>query len=139
MIRRPPRSTRTDTLFPYTTLFRSIEIFGEPLQGINRQAGYMFQADALMPWRSALENVLAGLEYAGIDRKEATERAMQWLARVGLRGFEKTYPHHLSGGMRKRVALAQMLIMAIGRASGRERVCQYGLISVVSVSLKKKK
>src|SRR3546814_8785554 len=71
----------------------------------------MFQADAMRPWRSALENVLAGLEYAGIDRKEATERAMQWLARVGLRGFEKTYPHHLLGGMRKRVALAQMLIM----------------------------
>jgi NitT/TauT family transport system ATP-binding protein len=86
-------------------------VHGEPLAGINAQAGYMFQADALMPWRSALANVTAGLEFRGRARSEALARARDWLARVGLAGFEERYPHQLSGGMRKRVALAQMLIL----------------------------
>ena len=89
----------------------SVRIHGEPLSGINGHAGYMFQADALMPWRSALTNVTAGLEYHGIARSDAIPRAMEWLARVGLAGFEDRFPHQLSGGMRKRVALAQMLIL----------------------------
>jgi NitT/TauT family transport system ATP-binding protein len=84
---------------------------GQPLGGINRRAGYMFQADALMPWRNALDNVTAGLEFRGVARAEAVQRASDWLARVGLAGFEHRYPHQLSGGMRKRVALAQMLIL----------------------------
>lgn len=88
-----------------------VEIFGEQLTGINKKAGYMFQADALMPWRSALENVIAGLEFQGVDKHEADVQARDWMARVGLAGFENTFPHHLSGGMRKRVALAQMLIL----------------------------
>jgi NitT/TauT family transport system ATP-binding protein len=88
-----------------------IRIFGEPLRGINAQAGYMFQGDTLMPWRSALSNVMAGLEFAGKDAALSESLATDWLARVGLKGFEHTYPHHLSGGMRKRVALAQMLIL----------------------------
>lgn len=88
-----------------------VEVFGKRLAGINRDAGYMFQADTLMPWRSALSNVTAGLEFGGEDRRQARERAIDWLGRVGLKGFEHAYPHHLSGGMRKRVALAQMLIM----------------------------
>src|SRR5207248_1179703 len=71
----------------------------------------MFQAESLMPWRSALDNVLAGLQFAGLDRSEADRRARDWLDRVGLTGFEARYPHELSGGMRKRVALAQMLIL----------------------------
>src|SRR5258708_33142075 len=71
----------------------------------------MCQAEALMPWRSALDNVLAGLEFAGVDRHEAVRRAREWLDRVGLTGFETRYPHELSGGMRKRVALAQILIL----------------------------
>jgi NitT/TauT family transport system ATP-binding protein len=86
-------------------------VAGAPLAGINVRAGYMFQVDALMPWRNALDNVKAGLEFRGIARDEATERAHEWLARVGLTGFESRYPHQLSGGMRKRVALAQMLIL----------------------------
>jgi NitT/TauT family transport system ATP-binding protein len=86
-------------------------IAGKPLAGINAQAGYMFQAEALMPWRSALRNVMAGLEFRGVPQAEATRRAKEWLARVGLAGFEDRYPHQLSGGMRKRVALAQMLIL----------------------------
>ena len=88
-----------------------VRISGQPLTGINRRAGYMFQAESLMPWRSALDNVLAGLEFAGVARDEAERRARDWLARVGLAGFEARYPHELSGGMRKRVALAQMLIL----------------------------
>jgi NitT/TauT family transport system ATP-binding protein len=88
-----------------------VGVFGHPLSGINRRAGYMFQADALMPWRSALDNVLAGLEFRGTPREAAVAQARDWIARVGLGGFEDRYPHQLSGGMRKRVALAQMLIL----------------------------
>jgi sulfonate transport system ATP-binding protein len=84
---------------------------GKPLSGINARAGYMFQADALMPWRNALDNVIAGLEFRGVPREAAIARGREWLARVGLAGFENRYPHQLSGGMRKRVALAQMLIL----------------------------
>jgi NitT/TauT family transport system ATP-binding protein len=84
---------------------------GAPLAGINARAGYMFQADALMPWRNALDNVIAGLEFRGMPRASALARGREWLARVGLAGFENRYPHQLSGGMRKRVALAQMLIL----------------------------
>ena len=88
-----------------------VRIFGEPLAGINRRAGYMFQTEALMPWRSALRNVTAGLEFRGVDVDEAKRRGEDWLARVGLAGFGDRYPHQLSGGMRKRTALAQMLIL----------------------------
>ena len=84
---------------------------GAPLEGINARAGYMFQAEALMPWRSALANVLAGLEFHRVPRHEAETRSRDWLRRVGLAGFEDRYPHQLSGGMRKRVALAQTLIL----------------------------
>ena len=86
-------------------------VAGAPLAGINARAGYMFQADALMPWRNALGNVIAGLEFRGVPRSSALARGREWLARVGLAGFENRYPHQLSGGMRKRVALAQMLIL----------------------------
>jgi NitT/TauT family transport system ATP-binding protein len=89
----------------------AIRVFGEPLAGINARAGYMFQSDALIPWRSALANVTAGLEFHGESRAAATPRAREWLERVGLAGFGDRYPHQLSGGMRKRVALAQMLIL----------------------------
>jgi NitT/TauT family transport system ATP-binding protein len=89
----------------------AVRIFGEPLAGVNRRAGYMFQADALMPWRNALANVTAGLEFRGVAADEARRRGEEWLARVGLAGFGDRYPHQLSGGMRKRTALAQMLIL----------------------------
>ncbi len=89
----------------------SVEIFGKPLEGLNAQAGYMFQAESLMPWRSALANVTAGLQFRGVDAKEAAERGEAWLSRVGLAGFGDRYPHEMSGGMRKRCALAQMLIL----------------------------
>src|SRR5438067_6330768 len=68
-----------------------VVVLGEALAGINRHAGYMFQAESLMPWRSALDNVLAGLQFAGLDRSEADRRARDWLGRVGLTGFEARY------------------------------------------------
>ncbi len=87
-----------------------VEIFGAPLAGLNRQAGYLFQAEALFPWKTALENVAIGLETAGIARAEARARAQTWLTRVGLGEFGGRYPHMLSGGQRKRVGLVQVLI-----------------------------
>ncbi len=85
----------------------TVTVFGVPLAGINRRAGYMFQSESLMPWRTALGNVMAGLEFRGAP--DAREQAEQWLARVGLQGYGDRYPHQLSGGMRKRVSLAQTL------------------------------
>nr|NDG07223.1 ABC transporter ATP-binding protein [Oxalobacteraceae bacterium] len=88
-----------------------IEAFGAPLKGLNTRAGYMFQADALMPWRTALDNVMVGLQYRGVPEEEARDQATEWLGRVGLTGHGHRYPHQLSGGMRKRTALAQTLIL----------------------------
>jgi len=87
-----------------------VDIFGSPLAALNRQAGYLFQADALFPWKTALENVAIGLETAGTPSTEARARAQSWLTRVGLGSFGDRYPHMLSGGQRKRVGLAQVLI-----------------------------
>lgn len=85
---------------------------GEEVSGINPRCGYMFQADALLPWRTAIDNVMLGPVLHGASKGEARHEAAQWLARVGLRGFENRYPRHLSGGQRKRVAMAQALINA---------------------------
>ena len=85
-------------------------IFDKPLNGLNRDAGYLFQADALFPWKTAIDNVAIGLEIRGTPRADALARAQQWLASVGLGAFASRYPHMLSGGQRKRVALAQVLI-----------------------------
>jgi len=89
----------------------SVQVFGEPLRGINARAGYMFQSDALMPWRNALDNVTAGLQFRGVPASDARRQGEEWLKRVGLAGFGDRYPHQLSGGMRKRTALAQTLIL----------------------------
>ncbi len=88
----------------------SAQIFDAPLPGLNRQAGYLFQAEALFPWKTAVENVAIGLEIAGTAKADARERAEKWLTRVGLSGFGDRYPHMLSGGQRKRVGLTQVLI-----------------------------
>ncbi len=93
----------------------TVEVFGERLlatQGVNRRAGYMFQADALMPWRTGIDNVIVGLEFRGVPRAEAVGQGEAWLRRVGLAGFGDRYPHQMSGGMRKRLALAQTLILS---------------------------
>ncbi|HVV61443.1 MAG TPA: ABC transporter ATP-binding protein [Pseudolabrys sp.] len=88
----------------------TVGIYGTPLTMLNRQAGYLFQADALFPWKTAIENVAIGLETSGTPQAQARGRAKEWLARVGLGGFADRYPHMLSGGQRKRVGLAQVLI-----------------------------
>jgi NitT/TauT family transport system ATP-binding protein len=88
-----------------------VRVSGKALEGLNRKAGYLFQTDALMPWRTALQNVIAGLEFRNVDPAQALRQGEDWLLRVGLRGFGGRYPHQLSGGMRKRVALAQTLIL----------------------------
>jgi NitT/TauT family transport system ATP-binding protein len=88
-----------------------VRVFGEPLAGVNRRAGYMFQSEALMPWRSALGNVMVGLQYRGMTDAQARSQALAWLERVGLREFADRYPHQLSGGMRKRTSLAQTLAL----------------------------
>jgi NitT/TauT family transport system ATP-binding protein len=88
----------------------TIDIFGEKLAGLNRKAGYLFQQDALMPWKTALDNVAISLEVAGKSRAAALETAREWLNKVGLARFYESYPHQLSGGQRKRVGLAQVLI-----------------------------
>ena len=87
-----------------------IMVLGERLAGLNDEAGYLFQAEALFPWKTALDNIAIGLEVAGVAAPAAHEHARQWLARVGLSGFAARYPHMLSGGQRKRVGLAQVLI-----------------------------
>ena len=86
-----------------------VTAFGHRLAGINRRAGYMFQTESLMPWRTARQNVMAGLEFRGVA--DAAAQADEWLKRVGLGGFGDRYPHQLSGGMRKRVSLAQTLVL----------------------------
>jgi NitT/TauT family transport system ATP-binding protein len=88
----------------------SVRIFDTALAGLNRDAGYLFQADALFPWKTAIDNVAIGLEVKGKSRAEALQRAQGWLTTVGLGGFGNRYPHMLSGGQRKRVGLAQVLI-----------------------------
>jgi NitT/TauT family transport system ATP-binding protein len=98
----------TAGLFPPSV--GGVQIFGSGLPGLNRQAGYLFQSDALLPWKTALDNVAIGLETAGTPREEARRRAQDWLDRVGLGSFGPRYPHMLSGGQRKRVGLAQVLI-----------------------------
>ncbi len=87
-----------------------VSVFGEPLHGLNRKAGYLFQQDALMPWKTALDNVSIALEVGGTSRAQALQHARDWLGRVGLGAFGDRYPHQLSGGQRKRVGLAQVLI-----------------------------
>src|SRR5207244_30935 len=79
--------------------------------GLNRRATYMFQQDALLPWKTVRENVALGLTLAGSARAEANVRADAWLARVGLTPFARHFPAQLSGGMRKRVAMAQNWII----------------------------
>src|SRR5256712_7738868 len=87
-----------------------VTVMGQPVRGITDGIGYVFQTDAVFPWKSVLENVAAGPRYRGTSNREAREKAREWISRVGLAGFEDRYPYQLSGGMRKRVALAQSLI-----------------------------
>jgi len=88
-----------------------VRVGDEELAGLNRRATYMFQQDALLPWKDVRDNVALGLVLAGRARADAHRRADEWLARVGLTAFASHYPAQLSGGMRKRVAMAQNWII----------------------------
>lgn len=85
-------------------------VSGEPVRGIGDKVGFVFQQDAVFPWRTVLSNVMAGPRFRGVPKAEAKERARAWLDRVGLSSFEDRYPHQLSGGQRKRVALAATFV-----------------------------
>ncbi|HXF83222.1 MAG TPA: ABC transporter ATP-binding protein [bacterium] len=87
-----------------------VEYKGRPVDGVNTDVGYITQDDNLLPWRTLLENVQVALEFRGVPRAERLTRARRYIERVGLVGFEHHYPHELSGGMRKRVALIRTLI-----------------------------
>jgi NitT/TauT family transport system ATP-binding protein len=91
-----------------------VRVDGADLDGLNRRATYMFQQDALLPWKSVRDNVALGLTLAGVARAESHARADAWLARVGLTAFTTHYPAQLSGGMRKRVTMAQNWIIDRG-------------------------
>jgi sulfonate transport system ATP-binding protein len=88
----------------------SVQVMGKLVQGIDPRIGYVFQTDAVLPWRNVLRNVATGPLFRSQPKSEVLGRAHEWIARVGLTGFEDLYPHQLSGGMRKRVALAQTFI-----------------------------
>jgi NitT/TauT family transport system ATP-binding protein len=88
----------------------SVQVMGKPVQGIDPCIGYVFQSDAIFPWKNVLRNVATGPLFRGVRKAEAFEQAREWVARVGLAGFEDRFSHQLSGGMRKRVALAQTFI-----------------------------
>jgi NitT/TauT family transport system ATP-binding protein len=100
-----------------SSLLRVIMGLQQPLAGTVEtglepsQIGILFQDDALLPWRTARDNVALGLIFNGVERKKALADADTWLRRLGLAGFEDRFPRHLSGGQRKRVALAQVLVM----------------------------
>lgn len=110
----PTGCGKSTTLNLVTGLIRpsagQVEVMGRPVDGIDPRVGFVFQSDALFPWRNVLDNVAAGPIYRGVPRAQAHDRARAWIARVGLEKFQTLYPHQLSGGMRKRVALAQTFI-----------------------------
>lgn len=110
----PTGCGKSTTLNLITGLVRpsggQVSVMGEPVKGIHPSIGFVFQTDALFPWKSVIDNVAAGPLYRGADRDKAYEAARKWLARVNLSGHENKYPHQLSGGMRKRVSLAQTFI-----------------------------
>lgn len=87
-----------------------VRVDGEPVTGIMPGTSFMFQADALMPWKTVLGNVALGPILTGTSKRAAEANARDWLRRVGLSGFEDHHPHQLSGGMRKRVGMAAALI-----------------------------
>jgi NitT/TauT family transport system ATP-binding protein len=110
----PTGCGKTTTLGQVSGLERasagSVTVGGQLVNGVTTGVSFMFQADALFPWKTVLGNVMIGPILNGSSKAEAVSLAQDWLRRVGLAGFEDRYPHQLSGGMRKRVAMAAALI-----------------------------
>jgi len=100
-----------------SSVLRAVIGLQQPLSGTvetslaRSQVGILFQDDALLPWKTARDNVALGLTFKGIERRKALAEAEAWLDRLDLAGFGDRFPRHLSGGQRKRVALAQVLAM----------------------------
>ena len=88
-----------------------VHIDGEDVSGFIGRVGYMLQKDLLLPWRTVLDNVALGMEIQGMRLREARARALPYLQRYGLEGFENLYPSSLSGGMRQRAALLRTLLI----------------------------
>ena len=88
----------------------TVSVGGKPVDGITAGTSFMFQSDALLPWKTVLDNVALGPVFRGAPKKDAQAAAREWVRRVHLAGFENHHPHQLSGGMRKRVSLAAALI-----------------------------
>ncbi|TGA98451.1 ABC transporter ATP-binding protein [Sporolactobacillus shoreae] len=88
-----------------------VYISEQRLDGINQRAACVFQTENAFPWKTVIDNVSLGLRLRGISKADAYDEARKWITRVGLKGFEGHYPSQLSGGMRKRVSLAQCLIV----------------------------
>jgi sulfonate transport system ATP-binding protein len=88
----------------------AVRVGGQAVDGITPGTSFMFQVDALLPWKTVLGNVALGPVFRGVPKREAQAAAREWVRRVGLAGFEDHHPHQLSGGMRKRVSLAAALI-----------------------------
>lgn len=86
-----------------------IVVDGEKEFGINNKVGYISQMDNLLPWMNTLDNIALGLELRGIKKTIRYEKAKSLIDMMGLTGFEKSYPHELSGGMKKRVTIARVL------------------------------
>src|SRR5260370_17374598 len=87
-----------------------VTLFDAPVDGVDRRVGFVFQQDAVFPWRNVLGNVMAGPLFRGVPKARAEKMARDWITRVGLKGFEDHHPHQLSGAMRKRLALAHTFI-----------------------------
>jgi NitT/TauT family transport system ATP-binding protein len=88
----------------------SVQIEGQTVSDVQDNMGLLFQKDVLFPWKTVLGNVELPLQFRGVEKREARKRAFAWIERVGLNGFEHHYPHQLSGGMRKRVSMAQTFV-----------------------------
>lgn len=86
-----------------------VRLASQPVKGVLPSVGYISQADTLLPWRTVLDNVALAMELRGVPKAQRQEAARSLMARMGLAGFEHSYPRELSGGMKKRVAIARVL------------------------------
>ena len=90
-----------------------VRLAGEPVEGMLPSVGYISQADTLLPWRTVEDNVALAMELRGIPKAQRRETARALMAKMGLGGFERSYPRELSGGMKKRAAIARVLAIAV--------------------------